>query len=195
MWLLPSSLIQNFNMKSHRTSLVTVIILGILVVALLGAWIFFGYKASSYKKEIALLATEAKNKSALDAYLSSVRNALRDSKSDLAIIKSQFITKDEIPEFINLLESKASKSGVRADFSSININTDETSREVLKIKITGTGDWNNVTDFISTLDSLPYASHIGSINLNKISGAPQDKTIALTWGFSMELSQYLETKI
>ncbi len=180
-------------MKSHQTSYITVLILSFLALALLAAWIFLGYKAVEFKKDIAVMANDARNKLALDTYLSSVRTALRDSKSDLAIINTRFIDKDGIPEYIDTLEAYATSTGVRADFT-INLDSNENSREVLRVKISGAGEWEGITDFVSTLDSLPYASRIKSMSVSRNPASKDPESTVVPWSFSLELAQFLETK-
>jgi hypothetical protein len=184
-------------MKPHHTSLVIVLILGSVSLALLGAWIFLGYEAKVFRDEIAVMSNEAKNRTALNTYLASIKSALRDAKTDLEVIDQRFIKRDKVSQFISLLEEKAAEASVLADVGSLTIETPENSRPILHLKISGSGAWENIVGFVSVLDTLPYVSRISGLTIAKkpLSAAQKDSEAPVEeypWRFSIELSQSIE---
>lgn len=166
--------------------IIPISVLGLLVLTALALWIFIGAKSHSFKAEAMAIETDLATKTTQDAYLGSVRNALRGSKAELAAIEGRFIGKDDIPEFINMLESRASSTGVLADFGSISVVPTESGSGMLKIHMTGSGSWSEVTSFIARLESLPYASKIESATFSNL-----DKR----WSFGLDFIQHLSSKI
>lgn len=175
-------------MKLSQKHVVIISVLGFITMIALSSWIFLAIKSNSLHKEaLAIHAEILKNKT--DAtYLNSIRTALKNSKSDIALLEKRFINPDEVPQFIDLLESKASAVGVKADFGSIDIHHDETSNGTLRIRMTAIGSWNTVTTYINTLESLPYALNVDSVVLSKSDNKNS------TWNVGMELIQYLAEK-
>ncbi len=64
--------------------------------------------------------------------------------------------------------------------------------------MSGTGTWSKVIDFVSTLDSLPYASKIEEVNFTR-SGANMEagtstdgKAVEPLWNFNLDLAQNLK---
>lgn len=165
--------------------LITISVLSLLALGSLALWVFIGVKAHSLKDEAVSIESDMATKTSESAYLNSVRNVLKSSKSDLAAINSRFIDKDGVPSFIDLLERKAKTAGVQADFGSIVITPADAGGGTLKLSMTGSGTWSNIIQFISVLESLPYASRIETASFS---------TIDKKWTFSLEFIQHLTIK-
>ncbi len=180
-------------MKNSSTSKVTVIFLSLCVLVVLAAWIFLIYKSSQISGGIASIAEEARNRNSESTYASTVRNTLRNSKDALLRIENRFVTEEGVPEFINILEDKAAQVGVRADFGSINVEPTkgDSPYPQLRVKMSGSGRWEKIVGFISTLDALPYISRIESVNFIKM-GSTDEKNATTSWSFNLELIQYIK---
>lgn len=166
-------------MKLSKTYIITLSILGILTLSALSLWIFIMMKTSSLKAESLAVESDIITKTSEGSYFNSIRNVLKGSKQDLEIIDSRFITKDSVPQFIGLLETKSAQAGIKSDFSSIDIGAEG----LLRIRITGTGTWSNIIEFIATLESLPYASKIESVSFSK----PDVKESI--WSFGLDFTE------
>ena len=169
-------------MKLPRIHLVIIGTVGALAVVALGIWIFFAVRSNALRTEIVAIETEIASKTAESIYLGSIRSILKTSKADIGLIEKRFVKKDTVPKFIELLESKADRAGIKADFGTIDI----TSASKLRVQMTGKGSWTDVIGFISTLESLPYASKIENVTISKA-----DPKLS-GWGFGLELIAYLE---
>lgn len=174
--------------KKHTLILSALSIAALLVLCL---WVFLYIKGTSIKAEALAVESDIAAKRNDETYLASVHNALKNSKADIASIDARFINKDGIPAFIDLLESKISHAGIKADVGSIDIATDANGSEVLRLHITGTGSWENVLSFITALESLPTASKAESVTFQKTNDTDVKNT---TWSFGVDFIQYLSNK-
>jgi len=175
-------------MKSTRTRTITISILCLGIAVFLGLWIFFIVGGRALKNESIAIESDSASKMSQGRYFTSIRQALKGSKAELALVDSRFIDKDGIPKFISLLESKSVQSGVDTDFGLIDTLPQTENHSILRVRITGSGSWINTMLFITSLESLPYASEVETISLAK--GAEKSNV----WGFNLELTMYLEEK-
>ncbi|HVU06463.1 MAG TPA: hypothetical protein VHE10_01595 [Candidatus Paceibacterota bacterium] len=171
------------KLRTPYTAFVT--ISAILAVAFLAAWIFIAYKSNAMKSDIAAISAQAENAAANDAYLISIKDALRDSKDELATIDGHFITKDGIPAFIDTVEARARSAGIKADLSSLDL--DESGDPALPRPLTfhmgGSGSWNDIVGFLAAVEAMPYALRVDDVALGK----GQDKE----WSFNADLVIYV----
>jgi hypothetical protein len=179
-------------MNPEKTSPVFVIILSLVALCLLAGWSFISYRSAIIKTDIDTAISETRSQSTENIYLGSVRNALRDAKDDLLLVEDRFVDKDNVPEFISILEGIASRTDVRADLGSINIEqANKGEHGTLRIRMTGAGTWENAISFVATLDSIPFASKIETLNFSKPFDT-EGRASTSTWNFNLELVQYLK---
>jgi hypothetical protein len=57
--------------------------------------------------------------------------------------------------------------------------------------MTGAGTWENAISFVATLDSIPFASKIETLNFSKPFDT-EGRASTSTWNFNLELVQYLK---
>ncbi len=176
-------------MKTPRSHIIVVSILGACTLIALGAWIFLAIKSNSLRQENIAIETKIQAKTLESSYLTSVRNVIKGSKKEIAVVEKRFIEKDSVPQFIDLLESEAVSAGIKADFGSIDVLEEGVNNGALRIRMSGTGSWTNVTRFITTLETLPYASKVEGLTLSK------SDTKSANWSFNLELIQYLKAEI
>jgi Tfp pilus assembly protein PilO len=184
-------------MRTNTLIAATSTICGIALF-LLGAWAFIAYKSFSYKSQIATISEEIRSKSSEDSYLISLRSTLREAKDEAETIERRFISEENVPAFITMLEEKAASFGVKVDFSGINVKKSEEEallEGVLALQMTGSGTWSAVTAFIVSLDSLPYATTIEEIRVSNPTVASETAEPAADWKFNVSLKQYLGKKI
>lgn len=184
-------------MRTKTLATATTIICGIAAI-LLGAWAFVAYKSYSYKNQIATISEGIKSKSSEDSYLISLKSTLREAKDEAEALDNRFISEEEIPAFITMLEDKAAAIGTRVDFGAITVKKSDDESVLggmLELQITGSGSWGSVTEFIAAIDSLPYASTIEEVRVNNpavMSEAPEPNA---EWKFNISFRQYLGKKI
>lgn len=181
-------------MKSKTLLAAASIVCGTALV-LFGAWTYTVYKSFSFRNQAATISMNLQSKSSQDFYLTSLKNTLRDSKTEADLIDKRFVSKEGVPAFITMLENKAAELGVKVDFGSINIEEGEVLDGTLKLQISGSGTWNAVTDFIVALDSLPYASTIEEMRISNPTAMSETAQVTPEWKFNVNLKQYLGKKI
>ncbi|HVT75168.1 MAG TPA: type 4a pilus biogenesis protein PilO [Candidatus Paceibacterota bacterium] len=172
-------------MKLRTPSTALVIISAAVAVVFLAAWGFVAYKSYGMKADIASISANATSAAANDAYLISLKDALRDSKDELAEIDRRFITKDGIPAFIDSIEQSAQAYDVKADLSALDIDEsgDASLPRPLTFHMTGSGGWKEVVSFLSAVESMPYALRIEDVSLGKGQGSE--------WSFNASVTAYV----
>ncbi len=181
-------------MKRKTLTIAASVVCGTALV-LLGAWIFIVYKSYSYKSQIATISQELKTKSSENVYLTSLKTTLREAKNEAEAIDKRFVSEENVPAFITMLEDKATDLGVKVDFGSINLEEGQILDGTLKLQISGSGTWENVMRFIVMLDSLPYASTIEEMRLHNPSDFSEKGNVTSEWNFNVNLKQGLGKKI
>lgn len=184
-------------MKTKALIAAASIICGIAAL-ILGAWAFVAYKSYSYKSQIAVISEGIRSRSSEDSYLISLRNTLREAKAEAEALEDRFISEEEIPAFITMLEEKAAGLGVKVDFGAIIVKRSEEEallEGTLELQVSGSGTWGSVTEFIVALDSLPYASTIEQMRLYNPTAMSETAEQGTEWRFNVDLRQYLGEKI
>lgn len=181
-------------MKNNSISKIALVSLSLCTLVLLSAWAFLMYESGSLHTKIVEIALEAEDKSFESTYSSSVRNTLREAKADLSLIDQRFVEKDLVPEFINVLEQKGDASGAQVNLGSINVEPGA-PYGLLKIRMTGSGTWEQMLSFVSVLDSLPYVLRIDNLSFTKRGIGTTGAQATTSWGFNLDIVQYVkETK-
>lgn len=176
-------------MKTRSTYTSISVLFAVIALTCAVAWIYIVRESYSMKIEIATTETNIENSTTRNEYLSSLKNVLENSKTDLALIDGKFISKDEIPGLIDLIDGKAQDLGVTLSVGSLNFDeTATTFPRELKIHATGSGAWGSDIKFISYLESLPYASKINNLMLTAQKGVSKDGSNS--WNFSADIIVY-----
>jgi Tfp pilus assembly protein PilO len=175
------------KLKTPYTFFVAILL--VIVLGLFGAWCFFVYRSSALRGEIAALQSASDEVSAKESKLISLKNVMRDSKDDIDLISSRFIAKDDIPKFIDMLETDAQGANVKADLSSINLEDGEPSAiRALKVHVSGSGSWKDSVGFIALIESLPYALSVDSLSLSKTGDSGKNKSDTWNWNADITAS-------
>jgi len=174
------------KLKSPYNSLLAFSI--ILSVAFLSAWAILVYKSYAMKGDIAKISQAADDIAAKDANLLSQKTMLRDLKDDVALVDGMFLSKDGIPPFIDMLDSKAQAFGIKADIGSINLEEGDAEHlGTLKLHIKGQGSWQDSVKFISLLESLPYALQMDALSIARGEAKAGDKGSVWSWDTDMSV--------
>lgn len=163
-------------------------LLAALALALLGAWGFLAYQGFMLRDRAAAADAADAERTERTAYLATVKGALRQSEADLAAIDGRFVGRDDVPDYITALEGLASREGVTVAMGSINL--DEPSEEpvgALRLRVSVSGSWQNVTGFVARLESMPYASSLSSLSFTRRELPEGQGAAAFTWTADMDL--------
>lgn len=180
-------------MKHNSLSKIGLITLSVLTIVFLSAWFYLIYKSALIRGEIVFIASEARNKTSENTHVTSLRSVLRDSKANLATIDSRFVNKEDLPNFISILENQAADIGIKVDIGSITPEAaNESTFPTIRIKMVGSGTWEKTIKFVATLDSLHYLSRIENLTLNKVGSQDKEAVATTTWNFNLDFVQYLK---
>lgn len=171
-------------MKIHSAYRSLLIFSIILSVAFAAAWQIMVYRSYSMKAEIESVTTKAREAEKRSSYLLSLQDALASMQGDLKTIDSRFITKEAIPTVIDDIESRAAAADVKIDVGSVDLEevSDPAVPHALKLHISGSGAWKNVTRFISVAESLPYMARLEGVSMTYT---------ARSWSFSTDAIIYV----
>ncbi len=177
-------------------------ILATILVALIGLLSFVVYKSYTYKALTASLVSEAALSAHRRTSLSSVKASLVAAKSDVASIEARFINESDVPNFISSIERLGSE--VMTSMSIISVDLDKIEVKIpkktdtkpappanrnLRMRIDGTGSWQEVVRFIAALESRPSAISIQSMSLAKT--VPPAETPQATWRINLDITQFV----
>jgi hypothetical protein len=141
--------------SSAKKTLILALLLNIVAISL---YVYLFVDIVNTQKEITISFDEIERHELDRVKLESVRNIIRDTEHDRAIVESYFVRTDGMVAFISNLESLASEAGVNMEINSINENNDYESLQTIgyiNIMIVADGLWDNVYRFIAMVENLP----------------------------------------
>lgn len=155
---------------------------------------FFMYSIYSLDSETASLIAEAQDLSKKSQQLASVRTVLRESSALLEDIDDIFVAEDFVSSFIDSLESLATTYNVTISIGSINIEPipNMTETKQLRIRVSGSGNWEDVVSFSASLESLPRAVSIQTFSLSKDT-ASKGESEPVRWNTALDISTLIRS--
>ncbi len=164
----------------------TLVIVSLIALTLSAFWIFLIYKTESLKSQADAIEKNIIAKNNQSTYLNSVRIALKNTQNDLSVIDSHFIDKDGIPEFIDMIESRAQNLGIKLDLGTLDIAAGDQNINTLRIRMNSSGNWLSLMKFVSYIETLASAIRIEQMTLTH-----GDPTGTL-WNMNIEVTQRLK---
>lgn len=180
-------------------------IIALILIALITVLSFIVYKSYEYKAQTASLVAETALLGHQRTSISSIRAALVSAQSAVATIESRFIKETDVPDFISSIErlgvdNSVSINIVSVDLDKIEVKVPKKSEPKpttpvvppprnLRMRIDGTGSWQQVIRFISALESRQSALTVQSMSLAKT--VPPAERPQETWRFSADITQFV----
>lgn len=153
----------------RRSTLTGLILLAaLMVVACAFSWAFLVNKSADYRAEAEELAQDVADATIRGSRELSVRQSLDEVRASTDDVLAYFIEEEKIPVFISVIEGVALENSISVDITSINLtgSPEDSMPRSLFVRLAGTGTWEDVITFVSSLDALPYALNIQSISLD-----------------------------
>lgn len=119
-----------------------------LAVALYLGGVFF---VRSKTADIAVLQAEAAERLAINNHVARVQNKLSNLEAEKERLQSYFITPEEIPDFLALLEEFAESIGASAEVTDVGERDDD-----LVVRMTVSGDFQDLYNYGIFLEHIPY---------------------------------------
>ncbi|MBU6370633.1 MAG: hypothetical protein KGH93_00635 [Patescibacteria group bacterium] len=176
-------------LPTKRTIAGFVIMLALAALAA-GAFIalrgmFLGKVSSvvSRKAEIALVIGKTRA-------LSAMQTSLADSASNAAALAAYIVPQNGIVDFITTLDSIIATSGVKADVGSIGVTAGgaPAGMELVDVKASATGAWNNIEYFLTLLETYPLKIDIRSASMRQFSSYTVRGRQVPQWSLDVEFT-------
>jgi hypothetical protein len=162
------------GMKSTKTKtfLILMIILDLFFVAVFIALFTFIKKQIS---DTVSMTDQIKAEIKKEQTLSLMKKDIEDSKNYQDKLYGYFIGKDNVADFLKILENLVSSSSLKSEVQSVAYEpTDKSaliSTELVRVKMNVVGEWKNIQFFIQLLENYPLKIDIKNVSLNKSSDA------------------------
>ncbi|MEK7607928.1 MAG: hypothetical protein AAB484_03365 [Patescibacteria group bacterium] len=185
-------------MKTNAFRTIFIWVLIITVFLLFSLWVFLIYKSYFYRGGVARISEETSSKQNRDSYLASIRNVLRRTEGGFEVIERRFIKENDVPTFIKFLEGQAEIFRVKADLNGITLDPvlKNSIFRILRIRVNGSGYWEDAISFVHALDMMPYETRIDRVSFSKLPETIGDlkipKTSKPSWSVVVDISQYVK---
>lgn len=90
-------------------------------------------------------------------------NILQQIEGEQRVIEKFFLSEDDIPDFISLLEDEARSINVLSEVKSVQVQGE--GDEVIAIELSVEGTWERINHYTSLLEHLPYRMDIEETSL------------------------------
>lgn len=168
----------------------TLIILFVWIVIFLAttAFVVFGFiKIEKMKTSVASIEQEIiKEKESLQAFESLIKTT-SSLKTDSEKINSFYIKRDEVINFINIIESLASTTNTQLSIQTVVDKKMPTNGTLLSVDISAHGSYSNLHYLIRLLEELPYQTEIQNIKLSKGSFVDEQKQSVSSWSADINI--------
>ena len=138
---------------------------GLVVLALLGALIWFTYGKI---KQSSMVSAEAEGKIAFlekkEREFVLAESNLKDFGPEIDLLDGAFLSEGTFVDLLRLLESLAKKTGIT--FSAQNARLPQSDKEMASLNFEITGDFRGVANFLALLHKMPYAGIVDGANIS-----------------------------
>lgn len=150
-----------------KVTIRNLIIASVFLAIILSA---FAYSLFVTEKQNQLLTeqlTTLEKKQVQENTYRKMQRIAEESAADRQLLASYFLDQEsDSIDFLNTVEALAPQAGVVLKTDSLQKDTDKkTKKEWLTVKFTFNGEYQNVTDFIKTLENIPYLAEITEVVL------------------------------
>ena len=92
---------------------------------------------------------------------------LRMREEEVARIRSQFISSDQVAQFVETLETLGTAEGAKVTLSSLTYEDTQATEHFipLAVRIEARGSWDSLSRYLSLVESLPYRSEVKDVIL------------------------------
>jgi len=161
----------------RRVTLIHLILAVLLVLSVLGAYLFWFTAVGKASAEAAVLAENIRAKSQELEKVAAAKVALEALAEDEASIRAYLVREAEIVPFLGRLEEAGTSLGASVDVVSVSTETlAERSRIMLSVKIEGSFD-----AVLRTLGSIEYGAYDSSVERITFDTVPAGETPSGEW--------------
>lgn len=151
---------------------ITNIIIALIITAAAGAVFFFVFqKVMNEGDRLAVQVEALATQRAQEDSFFKLKKVFEETKDDRSELQSFFLVQESGSiDFLNTVESLASKNGVTLKTSGIDLISDkEEGTEWIEFGFTVTGSRDRVQRYIEILENVPYVARLVSVDLKSLS--------------------------
>ena len=159
-------------MKNKKKNLIILIFLGLLnVIAIISYYILF-MDISNKNDHISEITQNINNNYQINNTRTSLENLVANTSEDRQKISTYFIDKNGTAKFLEMVESLAKEKSLEFNVKSVGIddaikNNASTTIAFLALQLETKGSWNNIMNFYSLLETLPYKTKFITMQITK----------------------------
>ncbi|MES2953762.1 MAG: type 4a pilus biogenesis protein PilO [Patescibacteria group bacterium] len=146
----------------------TVLVLGACALLSLGVVFGVGYTTTKLFQDKADLLASIAREQERETDLIRLKKDLAQALPELEKLDAAFVTKDEVPQFLSLIEETASRRGLELAVESLDTVLVGEKKQ-LKVNATFRGSFKGAHAFLSDLENLPYVLTIGTFESQVLS--------------------------
>ncbi len=144
-----------------------VLISAVTLIGAVGICIYFYLEIRKDQAYVNGVAGTIAEKGAYDSSLYAIRQTLSETKDERARLDALAVSIDGAAGFIALVEGQAHSAQVALEVGSVAVTPQSGVFDELDIAYKVEGTFANCIHFLKLIESLPYASSVGSIVLGK----------------------------
>lgn len=151
--------------KRSITTLTSAILLNVVILVVLGL-IF--YEVRHKNQQISSVQNEISFESKKIDRLKNLQTLVETTSGDRELLDHYFLSKDNLVEFISLVEQLAKDAGVKVGLDNVGEEESENSQYLnLRMNISTSGSWSDVLRYIAMLENLPYVVKLDNFILQR----------------------------
>lgn len=146
----------------------------VLIIGLALAY-YFGYsKIIENNKKAEEYAAQFDTETNKERELSILNNSIDSIKEDRARLNTHFAYSSDVVPFLNTVESLATKVGVKAETSSVDVVEGEAS---LSVRVKASGSFANIYKYLTLLENSEYLIEINGFTMERVETAAVEVTL------------------
>ncbi|MCR4334439.1 MAG: hypothetical protein NUV47_01775 [Patescibacteria group bacterium] len=165
-------------MKNNNKNLVILVSLILLSVIAIISYVILYLDINKKNENIANISQSINNLYEISSTRVSLENIVTNTAENRQKILGYFVEKDGTAKFLESIEDLAKEHSLVFNVKSVGIadiakNNASTSIALIDLQIETKGSWNDIMNFYSLLETLPYKTKFSMIQLEKDDVAPR----------------------
>lgn len=133
----------------------------ILLLVSIGIYTFLLFQVDGYVMRMSSALRASESLTQRDATARSIEKFLNETNTERSALASYIVGKDDVVSVIELLENSARASRVALSISSVSVTDGGWQyHERIQVQFSVDGTFSNITDYVATLEALPYVVRI-----------------------------------
>jgi len=162
-------------MKGQRIPIYKILIVtGLLAVTCIALYGFMYVDIHIKNRQIAVLANDIENFRTHEQEFRTIEGVLEDTRLEREDLLTFFVGSGEVVTFIEFMEHLASSNALRPHIESVTVmegdekNRSKTYTEVLELRMSTRGSWDNTIHFLNLIEIMPIKANIVTVDIQEV---------------------------